>query len=92
MTDTPAPTRVEVVSSPAFERLATLEVEMKHVIRLLEKIDGRLDEIEKRVGKAEDAILESKVSTRTAWAIMGAFATAAGAIGALVAKLIPLIR
>lgn len=90
MTTPPLP--VEVVSSPAFERLASLEVEMRHVIRLLEKIDKRLDEIEKRVGKAEDAILEATVSKKTAWAIMGALAAAAGGIGAIVAQLLKFVR
>lgn len=74
----------------SIERLVRVEVIMDEVRTDLRDILKRLDRMEDRIVQTEDAIKTVRVGWKTLWFIGSFVVTTAGAVGAFVAKWIPI--
>lgn len=72
------------------ERLVRVEVIMDEVRTDLRDILKRLDRMEDRIVETEDAIKTVRVGWKTLWFLGSFVVTTAGAVGALIAKWIPI--
>lgn len=74
----------------SIERLVRVEVIMDEVRTDLRDILKRLDRMEERIVETEDAIKTVRVGWKALWFIGSVVVASAGAVGALVAKWIPI--
>lgn len=84
--------RLEVLMDETRKAIDRGFAEMKTELGEVKKeVRQEIASLDKRVQANEDAILSAKVTGKTVWAVGAVLIAIASAIGALVAKLLPLV-